>query len=320
MVLGHLIRLVMSVQFLGPHLYRSAIFPSVQFLGPHLYDRSLSCQFESGPHLYDRSLSCQFESGPHLYDRPSYCHVSSVSRTAPIRSVIILSVWVGAAPIQSVISLSVQFEFGPHLYWSVIHRVSRVGAAPILIGHLPISSVRVWTAPISIGHCLVSLNRGRTHIDRPFSYQFVFSLSRDCTHIDRSFLLPVRSVRRPVLYFSMTFRVTAPSIHIHWHCTYHLHGFALILVLLTLLPYAYRFIIALLGFPFHYTWHSSLSPWRIFRSCCWAPYTWHSRIVHIGQSPSGTFFLVLQGGSTVTHLWHRSLGHFWKRLRGSLDP
>nr|CAN65327.1 hypothetical protein VITISV_005051 [Vitis vinifera] len=63
----------------GPHLYRSAI--SV-----------LLVQFESGPHLYDRSLSCQFESGPHLYDRPSLCHDSSVSGTAPIRSVIIVSV------------------------------------------------------------------------------------------------------------------------------------------------------------------------------------------------------------------------------------
>ena len=92
-------------------------------------------------------------------------------------------------------------------------------------------------------------------------------------------------------------------------------------VLLTWLLGAYRlFIIALLDFPFHCTWHSSLSPWRIFRSCYWTPYTWHSRIVHIEQSPSGTFFLVLQGGSTVTHLWHRSLSHFWRHLRGSLDP
>ena len=31
---------------------------TVQFLGPHLYDRSLSCQFESGPHLYDGSSLC----------------------------------------------------------------------------------------------------------------------------------------------------------------------------------------------------------------------------------------------------------------------
>ena len=89
--------------------------------------------------------------------------------------------------------MSVQFEFG---------------AAPISIGHLPISSVRVGTAPISIGHCLVSLSRGRTHIDRPFPYQFVFSLSQDRTHIDRSFILSIRSVRRPGLCFSMTFRVT----------------------------------------------------------------------------------------------------------------
>ena len=169
----------LSVQFeSGPHLYRSVIIVSVlvgaapisidhllimsvQFLGPHLYDRPsschvssvsrtapirsvifLSCQFSFwdraytighlfivsvcvedrtytighyrvslsrgrtytidhlfvmsvqflGPHLYDRSLLCQFESGPHLYDRASLRHVSSVSGTAPIRSVIIVSV------------------------------------------------------------------------------------------------------------------------------------------------------------------------------------------------------------------------------------
>ena len=78
----------------------------------------MSVQF-LGPHLYDRSLSCQFESGPHLYDRPSYCHVSSVSRTAPIRSVIFLSCqfsfWDRTYTIGHLFVMSVQF-LGPHLY------------------------------------------------------------------------------------------------------------------------------------------------------------------------------------------------------------
>ena len=76
-------------------------------------DRPSSYQFSSSrDHTYiDRSLSCQFESGPHLYDQSFLCHVNSVSRTAGIRSVIIVSVWVGTAPIRSAISLSCQFNF-----------------------------------------------------------------------------------------------------------------------------------------------------------------------------------------------------------------
>ena len=100
-----------------------------------------------------------------------------------------------------------------------------------------------WDRTYTIGHYRVSLSQGRTHIDRPFPYQFVFSLSRDRTHIDRSFILPIRSVRRPGLCFSMTFRVTFPF----W---------AFRVILFTWLLDAYRlFIIALLDFPFHYTWH-----------------------------------------------------------------
>ena len=150
---------------------------------------------------------------------------------------------------------------------SPCHVSSISGTTPISIGNYRVSLSRGRTyidRPSSyLLSCHVCLSQGRTHIDRPFSYQFVFSLSRDRTHIDRSFSLPIRSVRRPGLCFSMTFRVTALSIHIHWHCTPHLHGFALILILLTLLPYAYCFIIALLGFPSHCTWHSPLSSQHI---------------------------------------------------------
>ena len=72
-----------------------------------------------------------------------------------------------------------------------------VGAAPISIDHLPISSVS-GTAPISIGHHRVSLSRSRTYIDQPSSYQF--SLSRDRTYIDRSLSCQFES--RPHLYRS----------------------------------------------------------------------------------------------------------------------
>ena len=123
-----------------------------------------------GPHLYDRSLSCQFESGPHLYNRSSLCHVSSVR----VRG-------------RTYIDRPSSYQFSSSRDRTYIDRSSPY--------HLS---------------CHVCLSRGRTHIYRPFPYQFVFSLSRDRTHIDRSFILPVRSVRRPGLCFSMTFRVTFP--------------------------------------------------------------------------------------------------------------
>ena len=55
---------------------------------------------------------------------------------------------------------------------------------------------------------------------------------------------------------------------------------------------------------FHRTRQGLLSSWHLLQSCCGAPCTWHSHIVHIGQSLSSIFFLVLQSGSTVTHLWY----------------
>ena len=96
---------------------------------------------------------------------------------------------------------------------------------------------------------------------------FVFSLSRDRTHIDRSLFCQVElslvDFESPSLRFfyvqshfssTVSFRVTVLGIHIHWHCTSNLHGFALVLILLTSLPCAYRlFIIVLPYFPFHYT-------------------------------------------------------------------
>ena len=119
----------------------------------------------------DRLSSCQFESGPHLY-----------------RSVIIVSVLVGAAPISidHLLIMSVQF-LGPHLYRSAIF-LSISGTTPISIGHLSCqfesgphlyqSAISLscqsvsGTAPISIGHYCVSLSRDRTYIDRLLSCQF----------------------------------------------------------------------------------------------------------------------------------------------------
>ena len=44
---------------------------------------------------------------------------------------------------------------------------------------------------------------------------------------------------------AISFRVIAPSIHIHWHCTSYLHNFTFVLIFLTSLPYAYRLFIML---------------------------------------------------------------------------
>ena len=87
-----------------------------------------------------------------------------------IRSFIILSVQLesGAAPI-SISHSSCQFESGPHLYRSVIRRVS--------------------------------LSRGRTYIDRPSFYQF--SSSRGRTYIDQSLSCQFES--GPHLYQSAIF-------------------------------------------------------------------------------------------------------------------
>ena len=92
--------------------------------------------------------------------------------------------FLGSYLYQSIIFLSVcvQFELEPHLYRLVIVLLIWVwvfGAAPILIGYLPISlySVQVGTVPISIGHHLMSLSLGFwdcTYINRSSSYQFEF--------------------------------------------------------------------------------------------------------------------------------------------------
>ena len=122
-----------------------------------------------------------FELGPHLY-----------------RSVIVLSVWVWV------------FELGLHLCWSVIFRVSSsfwgctyidrsffvlvwvFGAAPISIGHVPITFmfnlIRGHTyidRPSSYHLVCLSLSQDRTYINRSSSCQFEFNLSRDRTYIDR---------------------------------------------------------------------------------------------------------------------------------------
>ena len=96
----------------------------------------------------------------------------------------ILSVWVWV------------FKLGSHLYRSVIVLLVWVcvfWVVLISISHLPINLCSVWvgTAPISIDHRLVSLSLhflGRTNINRPSSYHFVFNLSWDHTYIDQSFI------------------------------------------------------------------------------------------------------------------------------------
>ena len=196
---------------------------------------SYQSSLSRGRTYIDRSSSCQFESGPHLY--------------------------------RSAIFLSVQFESGPHLYRSVI-----------------VLSVRVW---------------GRTYIDRPSSYQF--SSSRDRTYIDRSFITSVWVWAAPIsidhLPISSVWVGTAPIsighcfVGLSWVLfTFesHLHSWVFFafwvaiippfwffrVIFLTQLPGAYCLIvIALLDFPFHCTWHSSLIPWCVFLSCRWAPYT-----------------------------------------------
>ena len=146
---------ILSLRFLGPHLYRSTIFLSVWV------------QFELGPHLYQSVI--------HL--------VSSVFGVAPISIdhllVNLCSVWVGTAPI-SIGHSSCQFEFsGPHLYLSTIFLLACVQfeLGPYLyrsiIVHVSLSLVwdfsgthlyrsfiqlvsSIWvlgTTPVSISHC-----------------------------------------------------------------------------------------------------------------------------------------------------------------------
>ena len=109
-------------------------------------------------------------------------------------------------------SIPCQFEFsGSHLYESVIHFVSLV----------------FRTAPISIGHCLVRLCLdfwghtyidwsfpcqfsfwSRIYIDRPSSYQFVFSSIWDRTYTNRSFILSIQ-FSAPHLYWSIIHLVSS---------------------------------------------------------------------------------------------------------------
>ena len=73
---------------------------------------------------------------------------------------------------------------------------------------------------------------------------------------------------------ALSFRVMAPNIHIHWHCTSCLHDFASVLGFPHLVTLCLSLIHhAILGFLFPCTWHSLLSSRHIFQSCCWAFYT-----------------------------------------------
>ena len=103
-----------------------------------------------------------------------------------------------------------------------------------------------------------------------------FGIQSHCTYSFRHLKSPSFLVFDVQSHFSsaVSFRVIAPGIRNHWHCTSYLHGFALVPIFLTSLPCAYcLFIIAIPDFPFHYTWHSPLSSRHIFKSCCWALYT-----------------------------------------------
>ena len=98
------------------------------------------------------------------------------------------------------------------------------------------------------------------------------------------------------------------DIHVHWHYTSCLHGFASILIFLTVLPcaYAYRlFVIALPAFSFHCSWRSPLSLQHTLRSCRWAPYTRHFHVVLLGQSSRGIFVRVLWVifGEVLERIW-----------------
>ena len=218
----------MSVQFLGPHLYRSVII-----------------------------LSVWVRVRGHTYiDWPSPCHVSLVSRTAPIlighllvtlcrdRTYIDRSLSCqlefGAAPISidHFLIMSVQF-LGLHLYRSVIILLVSVWvwvrAAPISIDHLLVMSVQflgpylyrsviivsVWVeaAPISIDHYRVSLSRGRTYIDRP-SPCHVISVSRTTPisigHHLVSLSLSLRVEAAPILIghlFVMSVQFLGPHLY-----------------------------------------------------------------------------------------------------------
>ena len=154
----------MLVQFSGPHLYRSAIF-----LSPFVFSLSRDRTY------IDRSLSCQLESG-----------------VAPIL--------IGHLPCQFSSSRDRTYIDRPF----PCHVSSVSGTAPISIGHLFVSSVRVWTAPILIGHSSCQSSRDRTYIDRPSSYQF--SSSRDRTYIDRSLSCQFESgphPYRPAIFLSV---------------------------------------------------------------------------------------------------------------------
>ena len=148
----------------------------------------------------DQSSSYQFEFalGPHLYR--SAISLSCQFSLSRDRTYINQSsscqfglIWVGAAPISIghvPITFRVQLKSGSHLYRSVIHRVSLSQGRTYI--NRPCSyhfscSLCVGTAPISIGHHLISLSlsRGRTYINRSSPCHTSLCFW-DCTYIDRS--------------------------------------------------------------------------------------------------------------------------------------
>ena len=152
---------------------------------------------------------------------------------------------------------------------------------------------------------------GRTYIDRSFSYQFVFSLSQDRTHIDRSFILPISSVRRPGFCFSMTFKVTSSvlvfKVVVHTHPDILSHYCSSILRIQASFSSPGHLVLIVcssfssgLPLPLHMTWSFEITK-RISVMLLGTLHLAFSCISH-KESPLDALFLVLQGGSTITHL------------------
>ena len=147
---------------------------------------SLCLVWVLGPHLYRSVIILSVwvcVLGSHPYRLTIFLSVCVQFESGPhlYRSVIILSFWVcilGPHPYQSTIFLSVcvQFESGLYLYQSIIILSAWVCA---FWGRTHIDRPYFY-------HFVFSLSQDRTYIDWPYSYSFVFSLSRDCTYIDQS--------------------------------------------------------------------------------------------------------------------------------------
>ena len=127
----------------------------------------------------------------------------------------------------------------------------------------------------------------------------------------------------------MTFRVTslvlAFKVVMHSHPGILSHHCSSILGIQSHSPHLVTWCLLLvhhapLDLPFHYIWHSLLRSQHVFQSCLLGTLHLAFSCSSHKESPLEAFFLVLQSGLTVTHLWYGLSSHFWRRLRGSLGP